>query len=152
MSKSAIKRIPFFLICFLFLWSQTSQANDVLAEVTLGNVWTKKDSFVEMGFDLEYFPSKEGTHFSFGVATEVEFEKENEFYAGPLLSLYLSHFKLFLTSGLQGHESYWRSKTRIGLGYDIILPEEYILIPNVTFDFIDRELHPGFSLGLARIY
>lgn len=138
------------LLTFMFVFSHQSIANNKLAEITLGNVWTPVDDFVELGLDLEYFPERFSHQFSFGLASEIEFEKEKEFYSGPLLSLYLSQLKVFLTSGLQGHDSYWRLKSRIGTGYDFHLPNEYLIIPNFTVDFIDHEVHPGVSVGVAK--
>lgn len=134
----------------LIFFTQISEGNDKLAEVTFGKVWAPTEQFYEMGLDLEYFPERFSNSFSFGLATEIEFEKEKEFYAGPLFSIYISKLKLFTTSGLQGHNSYWRLKTRIGVGYDFHLPNEYLIIPNITADLIDRETHPGVSVGFAK--
>lgn len=139
-----------FLLILIIFTSHSSEAYDNLAEITLGNVWTPNEKFLEVGLDLEYFPERFSHRFSLGLASEIEFEKEKEFYTGFLLSLYLSQVKVFMTSGLQGHESYWRAKTRLGAGYDFHLSNKYLLIPNFTVDFIDREVHPGVSLGLAR--
>lgn len=143
--------VRIFLTLFIF-FSHNSEAYDKLAEITFGNVWAVDEQFVEMGLDLEYFPEQFSHRFSLGLATEIEFEKEKEFYAGPLLSVYLSQVKVFMTSGLQGHGSYWRLKSRLGTGYDFHLPNEYLLIPNLTFDFIDDEIHPGVSVGVAKTF
>lgn len=134
----------------LVLFALDSRANDKLAEITFGKIWTEDDQFLELGLDLEYFPSHFNHKISFGLASEIEFEKKNEFYTGPLLSIYLNQLKVFMTSGLQGHNSYWRVKSRLGVGYDFHLPEDYILIPNFTVDFIDSEVHQGLSLGIAK--
>lgn len=139
----------YLLILIIFL-SLSSEAYDNLAEITLGNVWTPREQFLEMGLDLEYFPEQFSHRFSLGFASEIEFEREKEFYTGPLFSLYLSELKIFMTSGLQGHDSYWRLKSRLGAGYDFHLPNKYLLIPNITLDLIDREIHPGVSIGIAK--
>lgn len=138
------------LITLLIFLSGHSEAYDKIAELTLGNVWSPAEQFLEMGLDFEYFPEIFSDRLSLGLASEIEFEKEREFYAGPLLSLYLSQLKIFVTSGIQGHDSYWRLKSRLGTGYDLHLSNEYMLIPNVTLDFIDREVHPGVSIGVAK--
>lgn len=141
-------KIILFIVIIAF--SHDSEAYDKLVEITLGNVWTPSEQFVETGLDLEYFPERFSHRLSLGLASEIEFEKEKEFYTGPLVSLYLSEVKIFMTAGLQGHNSYWRLKSRTGIGYDFHLPNEYLIIPNLTFDFIDREIHPGASIGLAK--
>lgn len=120
-----------------------------LIELTAGKIWTQHDQFYELGLDYEYFPRKFDHHLSFGIATELEFEEENEFFVGPLVSIYYHLVKYFLTTGLQGHDSYWRLKTRMGIGYEFYIKQNLILVPNLTADYIDQEIHPGISLGLA---
>lgn len=142
-----MKRLFIILIIF---FSHNSQAYDKLAEITLGNVWAVDEQFAEMGLDLEYFPERYSHFFSFGLASEIEFEKDKEFYTGPLVSYYHSQKKIYITAGLQGHDSYWRLKSRVGAGYDFHLSHAYMIIPNITVDFIDSETHPGLSVGVAR--
>jgi hypothetical protein len=140
-----------FLLCLLLARAEV-WGSDKLAELTYGKIWSKDDQFFEAGFDLEYFLPGFHHRVSVGLASEIEFEDENEFYAGPLVSFYFHEFKAYLTSGLQGHDSYWRVKSRLGAGYEIRLSNDYLLIPNATFDFIDQEIHPGVSLGVARFF
>jgi hypothetical protein len=144
--------IRIYVILTIIIFSHNSEAYDKLAEFTFGKVWATHEQFLEIGLDFEYFPDQFSHRLSFGLASEIEFEKENEFYAGPLVSIYLSHVKVFLTSGLQGHNSFWRLKTRGGIGYDFHLPNEYLIIPNLTLDFIDHEMHPGVNIGLAKMF
>lgn len=145
------------LLLLLFIGVPTVYASSehdskYLLEFTGGEVWTKDGSYAEAGLDWEYFPENFHHKVSFGISSEYEFEHQKEIFAGPLVSFYFQAFKFYFTSGLQGRGDYWRIKSRLGVGYDFEFKDKYLIVPNITSDFIDDEIHPGVSLGLARLF
>jgi hypothetical protein len=104
----------------------------------------------EIGLDYEYFLPGWQHHLSFGVASEIEFLQNDEFYLGPLVSLYYFHTKVFYTTGIQTNfsgKAYW--KNRLGFGYEFFLEEHFIVVPTIAVDRAEGEFHRAFSLGFA---
>lgn len=69
-------------------------------------------------------------------------------YLGPAINLYLGHYKLLVSSGIQGNDEQQRLKTRLGIGYDIMFGDNLMLVPGLALDFIDHQTHPVASLGI----
>ncbi len=127
-----------------------SEGKDHLLEVTIGQIKIKEREVFEAGFDYEYFFPNADHHFSLGVASEIEFLSEDEYYLGPLFSLYYFHYKLFVTSGLQTNfsgKTFW--KNRLGLGYEIFVTDSFILIPGISVDRSEGEYHRALTVGAA---
>lgn len=127
-----------------------SSEKNLLIEATAGQVWLPEDEVFELGLDVEFFPTKFAHHLSLGLSAEVEFEENNEFYLGPLLSYYQNHYKVFTSAGLQGHDHHWRLKTRLGVGKEFYLTEDLIFVPGAFVDFIDDETHYALNFGFAK--
>lgn len=124
-----------------------SIAGDYVVELNIGGFFEEEEKVLEFGFDFEYFVPGYHHHLSIGLATEVEFRSEDEFFFAPLISYYYHHFKFFLASGIltKFHESEW--KTKFGIGHEFFLAPEWILIPSIAYDRINEE--NGFSIAVG---
>lgn len=137
------------------LWSMEesrplSSGNDQLIEFNFGEVRVKGHEVFEAGIDYEVFTPGFDHHLSFGVASEIEFLTHDEFYLGPMVSLYFFHTKLFYTSGVQTdfkNKTFW--KNRLGLGYEYLAAEHLIFVPTIAVDRSEGEFHRAINLGIA---
>lgn len=141
------------IIFFVPLFVQASSSPyPQLIELTGGKIWQENGPFNKVGEHWEYFPENFDHHLSFGLASEMEFEERKEFYGGPELSLHFDHVKYFVSAGFQGDDTNWRMKTRTGVGYEFHIQDDLILVPNLTANYFNEELHPGLSLGLTQVF
>jgi|GEM_PF-2608160 len=128
-----------------------SIGGEYVLELNTGVAFEDSEDNLEVGIDFEKFVNGSRHHFSIGLATEIDFRELDEaYFLGPLLSAYYFHFKLFLTTGiLTNFEEYNEWKTRMGLGYEIVWLEEWIIVPTLSIDSVENRLNLAASLGLA---
>ena len=128
-----------------------STGSENLIEVTVGQIEIEKQQFLEVSIEYEYFIPSSNHHFSIGLSSEIEFKNRDEYFLGPMVSLYFFHMKLLYTSGLQTSfdgNNYW--KNRIGLGYEYYIKEHIIIVPTIAADFIEGKTHRSLGIGLAK--
>lgn len=155
-----MKKLIYLPLLFVTLFNNTtfaledsrpqSSGDERLFEVTAGQVKVGEHEIFEVGVDYEYFVPGWEHHLSFGVASEIEFLQKDEYYLGPLVSLYYFHTKAFYTSGIQtdfSGKSYW--KNRVGLGYEFFVKEHVIIVPTIAVDRAEGEYHRAFNIGFA---
>ena len=123
---------------------------DHIDEINIGNTHTSDENIFTLGFDYEFFFSYYEHHFSFGLSLDNEFaDIGNEFFLGPMASLYPGHhLKVFSAVGPLYIKGTAHFLYRVGLGYEFLF-HPWLIIPNMSLDFVVGEMHVVSSLGLG---
>jgi hypothetical protein len=114
-------------------------------------VFEDSEDIFEIGIDFEKFLEGTNHHFSIGIATEVDFKNhKNDYYFGPLFSFYYIHTKTFFSTGvLTDFEGNNEWKSRLGLGYELVLANHLLVIPYIAIDYVNDEINPTAGIGIA---